>query len=251
MAAAPRTSVVRVPKAGEMIAAELRRQIVLGELKEGEVLPSEKALMERFGVSRPTLREAFRILESEQLISIRRGVHGGARVLLPDAQVAARYAGLLLQYRKASIADVYEARTILETAAVRTLATRRSAADMQVLTDVLAEGEEEIGSALGYAEHDAQFHKLLIKLSGNDTVEVLAGMLFHIIDAHHRAYAASQEITPAFASAKVVQKAHVKLVELIRARDFELAGDFWRKHLKQVTSYMTRGEVPELIDIVP
>ena len=43
--------------------------------------------MERFGVSRPTLREAFRVLESESLISVRRGAHGGARVHLPNADV--------------------------------------------------------------------------------------------------------------------------------------------------------------------
>jgi DNA-binding GntR family transcriptional regulator len=53
-------STVRVPKAGEMVAAHLRRQIVLGELKEGDQLPQESILMGQFGVSRPTLREAFK-----------------------------------------------------------------------------------------------------------------------------------------------------------------------------------------------
>ncbi len=250
MTAASRTSIVRVPKAGEMIAADLRRQIVLGELAKDDVLPSETALMERYGVSRPTLREAFRILESEQLINIRRGARGGARVLVPDARVAARYAGLLLQYRKASIADVYEARSLLETAAVRTLAAKRTAADLQTLTELVEKGEQLIGNAVGYAEHDADFHELLVKLSGNDTLDVLAGMLFHLIDAHHRAYAASQDDVPAFASAKVVQRAHVKLLDLIQARDAEGATEFWRKHLRQVSNYMTRGEVPELIDIL-
>ena len=61
-----------------MVAAELRRQIVLGKLKQDDQLPSENALMEQFGVSRPTLREAFRILESEGAITVRRGVRGGA-----------------------------------------------------------------------------------------------------------------------------------------------------------------------------
>ncbi|WP_410612312.1 FadR/GntR family transcriptional regulator [Amycolatopsis sp. lyj-109] len=250
MTAASRTSIVRVPKAGEMIAADLRRQIVLGELAKDDVLPSETALMERYGVSRPTLREAFRILESEQLINIRRGARGGARVLVPDSRVAARYAGLLLQYRKASIADVYEARSLVETAAVRTLAAKRTAADLQALTELVETGETLIGNAVGYAEHDADFHELLVKLSGNDTLDVLAGMLFHLIDAHHRAYAATQDDVPAFASAKVVQRAHVKLLDLIQARDADGATEFWRKHLKQVSNYMTRGEVPELIDIL-
>ena len=66
-------SPVRVPKTAELVASQLRRQIVRGDLKEGDALPPESTLMERFGVSRPTLREAFRVLESEALISVRRG----------------------------------------------------------------------------------------------------------------------------------------------------------------------------------
>ena len=107
-------STVRVPKAGEMVAAQLRRQIVLGELSEGDQLPSESVLMEQFGVSRPTLREAFRILEAEGAITVRRGVRGGARVQVPDISVAARHVGLLLQYRGALLSDVYEVRAVLD-----------------------------------------------------------------------------------------------------------------------------------------
>src|SRR5256885_7189092 len=71
---------VRVPKAAELVAGHVRSQIVRGELSEGDALPPESALMEQFDISRPTLREAFRILESEGLITVRRGARGGARV---------------------------------------------------------------------------------------------------------------------------------------------------------------------------
>jgi DNA-binding FadR family transcriptional regulator len=59
---------IRVPKAAELVAAKIRRQIVNGELAEGTALPPEAELVSRYGVSRPTLQEAFRILESELLI---------------------------------------------------------------------------------------------------------------------------------------------------------------------------------------
>ncbi|MBN9593367.1 MAG: FadR family transcriptional regulator, partial [Alphaproteobacteria bacterium] len=74
---------VRVPKAAELIADVIRRQIVVGELKEGEPLPAEALLMAQFKVSRPTLREAFRILETDGLIQVRRVAGGGARARLP------------------------------------------------------------------------------------------------------------------------------------------------------------------------
>src|SRR6266705_1959172 len=115
-------TVVRAPKTGELIATHLRRQIVRGELRPGETLPAESQLMEQFSVSRPTLREAFRILEAETLISVRRGSRGGARVVAPDTSVAARYVGLLLQIKGATINDVYEARMISEPPCARLLA---------------------------------------------------------------------------------------------------------------------------------
>src|SRR4051794_2911660 len=100
---------VRVPKAAELVASDLRRQIIRRTLSAGDALPNETALMEVYDVSRPTLREALRILESEGLVSVKRGAHGGARVHLPDVSIAAKYAALLLQVRGTTIADVFEA----------------------------------------------------------------------------------------------------------------------------------------------
>ena len=89
---------LREPKMADRVAQVLRRMFVRGEIAEGTMLPSESELMERFGVSRPTLREAFRVLESEGLIEVHRGVRGGARVSRPQRQTLARYAGLIMEY---------------------------------------------------------------------------------------------------------------------------------------------------------
>src|SRR6266516_3287083 len=121
---------LRIPKMAELVAQQLRRQIVAGELREGDALPSEASLMAQFGVSRPTLREAFRVLESEGLISVRRGAHGGARVQIPNGEAAARYAGLVLEYRGTTLEDVYDARNIIEPPCAALLAKRRTQADL-------------------------------------------------------------------------------------------------------------------------
>src|SRR4051794_16093662 len=112
------------PKMATVVAAKLRRRIIRREISEGEMLPSEAELMKEFGVSRPTLREALRLLESESLISIRRGARGGAQVCLPEVAVAARYMGDLLQARSVTLVDVYDARTMIEPQAARLLAER-------------------------------------------------------------------------------------------------------------------------------
>src|ERR1700728_931907 len=113
---------LREPKMADRVATVLRRMFIRGEITEGTMLPPEAELMERFGVSRPTLREAIRVLESESLITVRRGAKGGARVRPPDREVAARYAAFTLEYRGATVRDVYDARTALEVPSVGKLA---------------------------------------------------------------------------------------------------------------------------------
>src|SRR3977135_568307 len=88
----------------EQIADELRSLIVSGELSEGDSLGREPELVERFGVSRPSLREALRILETEGLVTVVRGVRGGVVVHEPDGKTAARSAAVLLQARNVPLA---------------------------------------------------------------------------------------------------------------------------------------------------
>ena len=224
---------VRVPKAGEMVAAQLRRQIVLGELKEGDQLPSESVLMEEFGVSRPTLREAFRILESEGAITVRRGVRGGARVQVPDTDVAARHVGLLLQYRGALLSDVYEVRAVLEPAAARMAAKRRTSAELARLQEVLDRHRASVDDPVGAIAADAEFHQLIVEMSGNETLQVLAAMVAHIIREGDRSYAESHDWQTEQELARIAIRAHTRLLELIHKRSGDEAEELWKKHLQE------------------
>ena len=95
--AASAGTAVRSPKTAELVAGTLRRMVVDGQLIDGDFLPNEAELMTHFGVSRPTLREAVRVLESERLVEVRRGSRTGARVRVPGPEIVARPAGLLLE----------------------------------------------------------------------------------------------------------------------------------------------------------
>jgi GntR family transcriptional regulator, transcriptional repressor for pyruvate dehydrogenase complex len=89
-AAESASGAVRSPKTAELVAPTLRRMVVDGQLTEGDFLPHETELMAHFGISRPTLREAVRVLESERLVEVRRGSRTGARVRLPGPEIVAR-----------------------------------------------------------------------------------------------------------------------------------------------------------------
>ena len=233
---------VRVPKMAELVATDLRRRILRGELVENDALPSESALMERFGVSRPTLREAFRVLESESLISVRRGAHGGARVHLPSADVAARQTALVLEHRGVSMQDVYEARGVIEPGCVAMLAKNRTAADLRQLRAALERSRKVEHEPVKQMREQTAFHGLIVDMAGNQTLSVLSGMLRHIIDVAHMAHVESDAGTPGGQEAlKKGFAAHKRIVELIEAQDVERAERLWRKHLLAADDYLLEG----------
>lgn len=235
-------STVRVPKMAELVARNLRRQIVRGELAEGDALPSEAALMQQFGVSRPTLREAFRVLESESLISVRRGAHGGARVHVPNADVAARYAALVLEHGGATLRDVYEARGVLEPACVATLARTRTRADLAVLRDALETSRAMSDDPVRQMQEQSRFHRILVEMAGNQTMNLLTGMLRYIVDVANTSHARSDAGTPTGERAmRKGFKAHERLIELLEAREGAEAELLWRKHLTEADEYLLEG----------
>jgi len=230
---------IRVPKTAELVAAELRRKIVRGELAEGDALPSEAVLMAEFAVSRPTLREAFRVLESESLISIRRGARGGARVQVPDGNVAASYAGLVLEYRGTTLQDVYDARTLIEAPCAALLARRRTDQDLARLWAAVAQAERLMDDPQAFIRAHMEFHALVVELAGNETMAVLNDMVRHIIElanwSHVDLDAGSAENVRANRQGF---RAHVRLVELVAARQDGEAEALWRLHLREAENYL-------------
>jgi DNA-binding FadR family transcriptional regulator len=235
----------------ELVAASLRRQIVRGELAEGEALPSEAALMAQFHVSRPTLREAFRVLESESLIMVRRGALGGARVQPPNVDVAARYAGLILQHGSTTLADVLDVRMIVEPRAVAQVARRRTEAQLKRLRAALEATSNQHPGSLDTARELESFHGLLVELTGNQTLFVLMGMLEHIIDLANLSVVESDLGSVRLeTSTRRSQQAHTRVLELIEARDAEGAERVWRKHLGAAREYLLQGDAATVLELL-
>lgn len=234
------TRQIRPPKTAELIAARIRGQIVRKELQAGTTLPTETDLMAQLGVSRPTLREAYRILETESLISVRRGVGGGALVLAPDIGVAARYFGVLLQLADATIADVYEARTALEPVCASMMATRadpEAIAELSACADrvaaLIAEEEDGVPDPHEWSSTTYQFHELVLQGSGNTTLALQGGLLAEVVATHYSATLAER-----FAEASHPQRfrrvllSFRKLSRLVAAGDAEGAHKHWLKHMQ-------------------
>ena len=238
-----RTS-VRVPKTAELVAGRIRRQIVLRQLREGDALPSEGALMEELMISRPTLREAFRILESEGLITVRRGARGGARVQEPSADMAARYAGLVLQHRSATLADVLAARVIVEAPAARMLAERR---DRVSIAKRLQHQLDSIDPAETARFHE--FNALVVELTENQTLVLLTTMLEHISQAAAMSYVRRPHDGEDERLARKVRRTREKLIGLIKSGETEAAEQLWRIHLTEAGRVLSEGADTAVVDL--
>ena len=239
---------LREPKMADRVATVLRRMLVRGEITEGTMLPPESELMERFGVSRPTLREAFRVLESESLIKVERGVRGGARVHRPRRETLARYAGLILEYEGVTLKDVYDARVTIETPMVVQLAKDQNEAVIADLEEIVNREAQLKGTEAIDARTD--FHAAIARLSGNKTLQMINEMLHHIIEKGNRSLQPSTG-PRAEQAARRSSKTHRMVLDLIKVGDADKAGELWSRHLQKAEEFLLSGsELSTVVDLL-
>lgn len=226
---------IRVPKTSEIVADHFRGQIVRGELQEGDSLPPEGQLMANLGISRPTLREAFRILEAESLISVVRGSRTGARVHLPSVELVSRYAGYVLQSLGADVADLYQARLAIEPQVVRWLATKpdrmsikRLRAEIERLRVLLTAGRHD-----DFLEAVNEFHGTLVDVTGTKTLTLMNQLLLNLMGRHQVDYKRRHPLEYDVQRKRLQAglKSYEKLVDLIESEQVEEAVRHWRLHL--------------------
>jgi DNA-binding FadR family transcriptional regulator len=235
----------------QQVAGELRRLVISGELEDGARLGNESELIGRFGVSRPSLREALRILEAEGLISVVRGVRGGVVVHRPDHRQAARTAALVLQARNVSLADVFEARTVIEPAAVRMAAQGRGRrASARRLRELIDDEEAAMDDPVAFGEANARFHEELVHMAGNQTLAVLAEMLDDVVARAVTAVSRDDSRADSAATRRRGVRSQRRLADLIEAGEAEAAEEHWRTHMGVVGRVMLGQRARTVIDLL-
>jgi DNA-binding FadR family transcriptional regulator len=234
---------LRLPKLSHLVASKLRTQIASGQISDGSRLPPENELLEIFRVSRPTLREALRILETESLITIGRGVRSGATVSAPSANKATEYAAFVLAASGVTILDLHQARTFFEPEIVRQITANRHAGDATRLRERLAEFKDALKTKHYAAIIKAtnQFHETLAELSENRAVTLFIGILRNISDEVYSKIVANEASSSALLKAsRRSSRTYAKLCDLVEAGDPAEAAAFWRDYME--------GGLPFLID---
>ena len=235
----------------QLIADELRSLIIAGELSEGESLGHEPDLVERFGVSRPSLREALRILEAEGFITVVRGVHGGVVVHEPDQRMTARTAAMVLQARNVALADVFEARSQLEPLAARAIASMRGRRSIVAeLADLVTLEEAAVEDPTAFGVANAVFHERLVALAGNQTLTIVAEMINEIVARAVTAVSQTDDVTGSLSVRRRGIKSQRRLLELLESGDGPAAEEFWRSHMAVVGRVMLGQDASTVVDLL-
>jgi GntR family transcriptional repressor for pyruvate dehydrogenase complex len=222
---------VSVDRVSQVIVDQIKLLMREGKLTNGDRLPSERELCQRFGVSRVTVREALRVLEANGLIGIRVGARGGAFVASPTKERLSEGLADLMTLSPLTPGDVTEARTVIELGILPFVVERATEVDVAHLRRLVDEAYDALDRNAYTMDMSAAFHVGVATSAHNPAIESLVQsfhgpMLLSLRQARNVAPAMGRRGT----------EEHAALVEAIDKRDLETAIQVMSTHLDRTAS---------------
>lgn len=170
----------------QRIVEQVEAAILSGEIPVGSQLSSERDLMVQFGVSRPTVREALRVLQSMGLVEPKPGTRGGAVVLAPSADTLGRSFRAMIGTASLGIAELVQFRIVLDGSASELAAVLHSEAELVRMRNAVTRMREAAeGNTNDFADADLAFHETVWEASGNQILrfsgQAVAGALRELV----------------------------------------------------------------------
>lgn len=206
--------------------SQIHELIREGKFKAGDQLPSERELAETFKVSRTSLREALRALETEGLVVSRTGA-GTFVADLPIESLVAPLATLLIE-EKSALADIFEMRKLIEPHIASLAAERATPRDIEAMRKILEQQSEEVLRGGTGVEADTEFHYSIGQATQNQALQKLVSGLMDLL-SHSREESLQ---TPGRSQASL--DSHHKILSAIEAHDKEMARKAVLSHIEHV-----------------
>ena len=214
------------PQAADALAGRIRKLVLDGQLSEGDVLPSERALMVDTSLGRATVREALRVLEVEALITPHLGRYGGWTVTRPDGSVISRSVDAFVRGTQIRFGSLLAAREAIEPSCAALAAEHRTDADLEALDRQSAQLRSSVHNLRGYLHGNVQWHLAVVQATHN---ELLIAIMFALGEAIH-AGTDIKDFNP-LRVRRAALTAHDGVVEAIRAGDPEAARRRMHRHV--------------------
>jgi DNA-binding FadR family transcriptional regulator len=245
---------IRLPKLSHLVASKVREQIVLGKLAPGSLLLPETQMLERFNVSRPTLREAMRILEAEGLISIGRGMRRGAIVRGPTIEKAVEFTSFMMVSEGVTMLDMHEARMFFEPAIIRSLngeALERAAIGLRECVKAMMDNRKRRDYQAVVAGTN-RFHETLVRASGNRTMTLMSAILQSVSDdAYGIVISAEGSVSKALdRNMEKTAQGYDALCDLLEKGKSHEAASFWRTYMERAREFLIRSGIGDKL-LVP
>jgi DNA-binding FadR family transcriptional regulator len=225
-----------------MVADALRSRILSGALQDGEFIGKQEELLTEFNVSKPSIREALRILETEGLVSVQRGSMGGAVVHVPHTVDAGYMLALVLESRGGTLDDIGAALKQLEPLCAGLCATRadRHETIVPALRAVQEDARANVGDVYALAMHARRFHETLVARCGSETMIVLVGAMESLWTAHQQQWAervVQDGAEPEPKRRLEALRMHDRILELIDRGEADKVSRLARAHLETSILY--------------
>ena len=213
------------------IAEQLRGQILTGQLKQGDQLPTEAELCDDFQVSRSTVREALRMLSAERFVTTSRGVGGGTHVVpIEHDDVTAMLRDqiiLLSRSEGCTLEELMEVRRLLEGKAVRLAARQRTPEQVELLRGTIPATGEEL-SRLDLRARMLSFHAVVLQLAGNRLLRIVTEPIFQVMQTENLKGDVPADFWPR------CNADHAGIFEAVVAGDEEQAARLMNAHLDEL-----------------
>jgi GntR family transcriptional regulator, transcriptional repressor for pyruvate dehydrogenase complex len=210
----------------EEVFQQIRQLIEQGRFRARDQLPSERELAETFKVSRTSVREALRALETQGLIVSRTGT-GNFVADLPVESLIGPLARLLIDEKKA-LADMFEMRKLIEPHIAALAAQRASRNDVAQLKRIVAKQSEAVGRGESGVDADAELHFFISRTTRNQALQKLVSGLMELLS---RSREESLQTDNRRASSIA---AHRRIVAAIEKHDKSKARSEMLRHIEQV-----------------
>jgi DNA-binding FadR family transcriptional regulator len=215
-----------VPKAAQVLAQSLKADILAGRAVPGQMLPAPDELARTYQVSRPTVREALNLLESQAQVRLKRGPNGGAIVQRPDHRTITRALAELLEYERVTPEQVIEVRQMLEPAAAALAATRITPAELRALQASIDDMSARLLDRATWLATGISFHLLIFRATQNPVLSTFMDSLSHVMRARSEGDATPPELRPD------VLAEHRAVMTGLLARDAEAAERAMSNHVR-------------------